>query len=477
MKKIMNWVLAATLTFSGATVMTSCTNDTSDNPTQEQAKKNRTEFIQHTRAMMKDLAENLNFNSWIAANQTNMLFNMYVLNNPYFEKSVLSSFIQKAQESIRPVEEGSELAQMGFKMFGTVDLTEFNYRFVMKTEGAGFDVEEADDFEVIINGVDPQTQKVVPGSGKVALSAGGDQRFKMVIPSRQQEGLAIVVVIPSEFRFAISNNFRGTWIDMYSGSFQNQIYASAGTEFIKTSDSWRVSGTLKSDIGYNMPGQKIDQTTLNFSILSDKENKKGGADLSWEQNGRKMFALSLKESSDSAAGFYNLDLSKFTSASSIVDVLAAIWSGRSIDEAKLTLLDDLTTTFSVSDMAKVLELQHANASARRNYADQKTIDQYTQQLNELVKAEITCKGVNQTIPMRLVTTKFGVDWWSMPAFNFADENGYVSFVDLLDPESVTYGINIVDHAAEPMQQSVIVVRQLIQYVQGLVRGYQNPQGK
>ena len=37
MKKIMNWVLAATLTFSGATVMTSCTNDTSDNPTQEQA--------------------------------------------------------------------------------------------------------------------------------------------------------------------------------------------------------------------------------------------------------------------------------------------------------------------------------------------------------------------------------------------------------------------------------------------------------
>ena len=264
---------------------------------------------------------------------------------------------------------------------------------------------------------------------------------------------------------------------MYSGSFQNQIYASAGTEFIKTSDSWRVSGTLNSDIGYNMPGQKIDKTTLSFSVLSDKENKKGDADLRWEQNGRKMFALSLKESGDNAAGLYNLDLSKFTSASSIVDVLAALWSGRSIDEAKLTLLDDLTTTFSVSDMAKVLELQHANAAARRNYADQKTIDQYTQQLNELVKAEITCKGVNQTIPMRLVTTKFGVDWWSMPAFNFADENGYVSFVDLLDPESVTYGINIVDHAAEPMQQSVIVVRQLIQYVQGLVRGYQNPQGK
>ena len=43
MKRILNWVLAATLV-CGASVMTSCTNDTSDNPAQEQAKKNRKEI-------------------------------------------------------------------------------------------------------------------------------------------------------------------------------------------------------------------------------------------------------------------------------------------------------------------------------------------------------------------------------------------------------------------------------------------------
>ena len=80
---------------------------------------------------------------------------------------------------------------------------------------------------------------------------------------------------------------------------------------------------------------------------------------------------------------------------------------------------------------------------------------------------MTCKGVNQTIPMRMMTSKFGVDYMPMPAFNFADENGYVSFVDMLDPESVQYGINIVDHAAEPMQQSIIVIRQLVEFVQSL----------
>ena len=42
----------------------------------------------------------------------------------------------------------------------------------------------------------------------------------------------------------------------------------------------------------------------------------------------------------------------------------------------------------------------------------------------------------------------------------------------LDPESVTYGINILDHSAEPMQQSIIVVRQLLQYVQTLFGTYQ-----
>jgi len=157
--------------------------------------------------------------------------------------------------------------------------------------------------------------------------------------------------------------------------------------------------------------------------------------------------------------FSKLDLS---SSSNILSVITAVMFGKSIDELTLTLLDDLTTTVKVADCQKVMQLQTEMAAARRNYADRKTIDGYTQQLNGLVSAEITCKGVKQQIPMRLVTSKFGVDWWSMPSFNFADENGYVALTELLDPESVQYGINIIDHAAEPMQQSIIVVRQLAQ---------------
>ena len=105
MKKMMNWVLVATLCICGTGVVTSCTTDSSDNPSEEQAKSNRKEFIQHTRATLKDLAENLNFRSWDAANELNIYFNQYVLNNPGFEKAVLATFMQKTQQSIKPVEE------------------------------------------------------------------------------------------------------------------------------------------------------------------------------------------------------------------------------------------------------------------------------------------------------------------------------------------------------------------------------------
>lgn len=162
---------------------------------------------------------------------------------------------------------------------------------------------------------------------------------------------------------------------------------------------------------------------------------------------------------DGLTDFSKLNLN---STSSILSVITAVMVGKSIDELTLTLLDDLTTTVKVADCQKVMLLQTEMVDARRSYADRETIDGYKRQLNGLVSATITCKGVNQEIPMRLVTAKFGVDWWAMPSFNFADENGYVAFTELLDAQSVQYGINIIDHAAEPMQQSVIVVHQLAQ---------------
>ena len=70
--------------------------------------------------------------------------------------------------------------------------------------------------------------------------------------------------------------------------------------------------------------------------------------------------------------------------------------------------------------------------------------------------------------MKLQTTKLGIDYFAMPSFNFADEKGFVPLTDLLDKESLEYGFNIIDHAAQPMAGSIITARQLLQFMQTFI---------
>ena len=208
MKKLMNWMLAATL-ICGASVFTSC-SESSDNPAPENA-KNRKEFIKHTRENLKDIAENLNFSSWDFANIINQGFNTTVLNNPEFEKAIIPLFTEKIREGIQPVEEGSELAEMGYKQYATIDLTDFNYRFTMKEDGSGFDVEEADDFEMIINKVATKATK-----HKLTLRASGDT-YKQLAKRLGSEELAVVILVPSDFEFSIATNLPEGWNEDFKG--------------------------------------------------------------------------------------------------------------------------------------------------------------------------------------------------------------------------------------------------------------------
>ena len=461
MKKLMNWVLAATM-ICGASVFTSCTEG-SDNPAPENA-KDRKEFIKHTRENLKDLAENMNFASWAVANEINQGFNTTVLNNPEFEKAIIPLFIQKIRESVKEVEEGSELAEMGYKQYATIDLTEFNYRFTMKEDGSGFDVEEADDFEMITNAKIPGTNVML---NKLTLKASGDT-YKQIAKRLGDEETAVVILVPSDFAFTMAANNGGDWIEGFKGAFKNNVKMSGESEFMNPkTDGLNITGKLETALPQlpQTPDKKFpaDATDLYFDIANDPVANESSMKFSFVHNDKSMIDM------EATANYTDkeidlTDFSQFTTSGKILDVLVALMSGGKL-EGSLTLNDDLTTAISISDCGKAMQLQHEMAHARRNYADQATIEEYTKQLNELVSAKMTCKGVNQEIPMKMQTEKFGVDYWAMPAFNFADEQGYVPITELLDKESVEYGINIVDHAAEPMAGAIVTVRQLMQFVQ------------
>ena len=459
-----NWVLAATL-ICGASVFTSCTEG-SDNPAPENA-KNRKEFIKHTRENLKDLAENLNFSSWDLANKLNQEFNTTVLNNPEFEKAIIPLFTQKIREGIQPVEEGSELAEMGYKQVATIDMTDFNYRFTMKEDGSGFDVEEADDFEMIINVIIPSTKEVILGGYKLTLKASGDT-YKQIAKRLGDEETAVVILVPSDFAFSIAAKSPTGWNEGFKGVFTNAFQMSGESEFINPkTDVIGITGVLTTGLPGSPDGKHAaDATDLFFDIANNPVANESSMKFSFGHNDKSM--VELEATSKYIDKEIDLtDFSQFTTSGRILDVLVALMSGGSL-EGSLTLNDDLTSEISINDCGKAMQLQREMAHARRNYADQATIEEYTKQLNELMSAKMTCKGVNQVIPMKLQTEKFGVDYWAMPAFNFADEKGYVSIIDLLDKESIEYGINIIDHAAEPMAGAIVTVRQLLQFVQTFI---------
>ena len=458
---MMQWVLAATL-FCGAGVFTSCSSD-HDNPGPEQANKNRSEFINHTRQNLKELAENLNFGSWELANHINLNFNEHVLNNPEFEKTISAMFLIQCLQSIQPVEEGSELDQMGYKAFAIVDLTQFNYRFTPNEDKTGFDVEPAEDFEIVCPEMNPLTQKVEPGLLKLTLKAGGSS-FLHLLKYISKEDLAVVAKIPTEFTYAIANKVTGEWKNVFTGAFKNDVKMSGQSQFFDPkSDTFTISGNVNSTlsaISDDMPG---DATTINFVVGQDPLTHEANVQLLYNHNNKEM--LRLEGIIENLNGMTNY--TEFTNSMSIADAFVSIMAGNNIKQGTFTMLDDLTTEVKMSDCAKALQLQQAMARARRNYADQNTIDGYTQQLNEIISATMTCKHHSMNIPMQMQTVKFGVDFWSVPALNFADEKGYVPITELFDKESIEYIINIADHAAEPMQESLVVVRQLMQYIQSL----------
>ena len=65
--------------------------------------------------------------------------------------------------------------------------------------------------------------------------------------------------------------------------------------------------------------------------------------------------------------------------------------------------------------------------------------------------------------MRLATIPVGIDYWAVYEFEF-DKGDYVSLLSMLDRKTFAYVLNIMDHSADHMQNSVITVRQLVEFV-------------
>ena len=454
MRKIFQWAMAAAL-ICGASVFTACSSS-EDNPAQEQAKKNRTEFIKHTRQNLKTLAENLNFSTWNSVNYFNTYINRDLLLNDEFDKTISRTFGQEIQKTMEVLP--ADVAERTGKKYGaTVNLANFDYIFT--STATGFDVTPNTEDGLIVDITNPYNPEY---SARISIVGSGEE-YDLKAERMSNDSVGVVVKIPARYDFTFSTKQNGAWVAAMTVCTELTVaidpnkpeYLPAYAADIKK-DAWNLKGTIKTSI----PG---DATEAVFNIGQDPNTHKSGLTLDYTHNGKKMIGLTAELSNSNGL----TDLSQMTSSSSIMDIFTAIMAGNNVEDMQFTLLDCLTTTGKISDCEKVLEIQNAMAHARRNYADQQTIAGYVDQLNGLISCTMSDKTLGQEIPMRLATTKIGVDWWAVPALSFADENGFVPLTELLDQESLEYGLNIIDHAVEPIQGSIIVARQLLQAIQKL----------
>ena len=418
--------------------------------------KDRRAFVAHTRQNLKEVAENLNFSTWNSINYFNTYINQYLLLNDDFDKTISRTFGQEIQKSLAPLP--ADVAEKTGKKYGAdINLADFDYIFTATQ--TGFDVTPNTEDGLIVEITNPYAPEQ---SVRIGIVGSGEE-YVLFDPRMSNDSVGVAVRIPAHYDFTFSTKQGDAWVENMTVCTELTVNkaerdapnhpADAGNIL---QDAWNLKGTIKTSI----PG---DATEMAFNIGQDPTKKQGGLTLDYTHNGVKTIGLTAEMSNTTGL----TDLSQLTNSSSIMDVMQAVMLGNSLDNLQITLLDCLTTTGKISDCEKVLEIQNAMAHARRNYADQQTIAGYVDQLNGLISCTMSDKTLGQEIPMRLATTKIGVDWWAVPALSFADENGFVPLTELLDQESLEYGLNIIDHAVEPIQGSIIVARQLLQAIQKL----------
>ena len=460
-KRIFSIIAMACFAMASTFTFTACGDDDDNNtPAKEETKvTNRTVFQQHVKGNLKAIAENMNFGSLSAASTVNQNFNENVLDNPAFGQTLHAILTQQIQAGLQPATIETVKAA-GFLYQSIVDLSQLHYRFTLKADKSGFDMAPAEHFELV--------HTAEGATNKLSIDMSGDSK-KMLSRrlSQPDKGLAVILLVPAKIEFAISTTaLTGSETEIFRGELNNDIQT-AGELMNILQDEWNISGSLKSAIPASAT-TKADQVLLTLNLKKDPTTKKFINQFAFTHNNLKMVEIDALNTHQGnlmtllLQMLSNIDqLQSLSDDNSLLSTLLATVVGNSVDQLKLTIADDLTANLKVSDVGKAIGVLALAKAARRNYAGKETIDAYTQQLNQLVSCTLDCKGVNQQIPMTLQTTLFGVDYVSMPAFKFADEEGYVPFSQLVDMEGMAYAINIIDHTMAPARQSIVTVRQLL----------------
>ena len=371
--------------------------------------------------------------------------------------------IGKVMGQVKPVEEGSELAKAGYEKYAVLDFNMFDgvysfdkYGELTKGEAAG---------QIVINfPVDTEDFK----GNVTATLKGSEKRSEMLVSYTKDKTVALIIRLPETIDIAMSDK---DGVNLYDGklniAFEKKSEGSS--YFLPLADKWTISSELNAHLK-----DLNDENTLTTSLSYDGSTGAVASAYGFSLNGQSvierkaqvtmpiltqismmipMISNMMSLNNGSPVDMIASILSTGSAKEMIAGISAMLLSGASLDNYEVTLLDDLTISASISNIYMAIQTNKAMKEARRNGADEATISQYVEQLNQFINLGLKAKKLNAELPVKLVTTKVGVDYTPLPAVSF-DGKEFTPITELIDVKSTGYLINIVDHCVEPLSTAV-----------------------
>lgn len=437
MKRIKYGVLFATLLF-GSIAFTSCSTDKGEpSEANEEVKKEREELLAHVENEATWMADSLNFDALNMMTRVNEQLLEAMNKDPRFadnlKKVVTMLAARNALSNMKPVEAGSELAQMGYSAYIPIDISAFGVRVIFDEEG-NYRFDPIEGLEFIF----PAT---IEGYGATAykwsIKNNGDW-YESVSPVHLNgvRGLACVSRIPKSFTMTMSGLFDDKVVTMLKGVVNIHLDEDAESDYVSfEGNAFQVEGQLTSCLQGAAYGLPNGDGQLNISYGIDQTDRMNiGFDFT--QHGRRVMdgnarmELPQKKTVVDQLTDFLLDRSRLGQEDNLL-YLAQIFAGNRTD-VTLNILDELTLSGTIDDGTQFCQaLYDVKQQGQDSPMSADEFDGCVQRLNQACNFFLSCPHISQPVPFQWVAIQEDTKQDVQPALLFADNPEYIPLSELV----------------------------------------------
>ena len=368
--------------------------------------------------------------------------------------AIKQDVVGKVMGQVKPVEEGSELAQAGYEKYAVIDYKLFDgiYSF----DEYGELKKEVADGQLVVN----YPSEVEGYSGNVSLTLKGSGNVsEMLVSYSKDKSIALIIRMPETIDITISKE----GVSLFDGKlgFAFEKKSARSTYFTPLEDKWTISILQKAHLQ-----EANDENTINMTMSYDGSTGVITSEAGFEKNGQsiierkaqvtlpiltqipmliQMMGGVMGPNNGSPLDIIAQILASGSAKDMISGISAMVLNGAKIDKYEVTMLGDMTMSVDVNNIYAAIQTVKAMNEARRSGADEATISQYAESLNSIIQLKMNVKKLGAELPVKLIASKMGVEYTVMPAVSF-DGKEYTPLTELVDIRSIGYIMNIIDMA-------------------------------